>query len=52
MEIWESDDDISRRKNFSNYAEELNGGVPIKYCNIKYPDGTNGAYYDGMIRFI
>lgn len=39
-------------KNFSNYAEELNGGVPIKYCNIKYPDGTNGAYYDGMIRFI
>lgn len=34
-------------KNFSNYAEELNGGVPIKYCNIKYPDGTNGAYYDG-----
>lgn len=32
-------------KNFSNYAEELNGNVPIEYCNVKYPDGTKGAYY-------
>lgn len=34
-------------KNFSNHAEELNGGVPIDFCNVKYPDGTSGAYYDG-----
>lgn len=34
-------------KNFSDYAEELNGGVSIEYCNLKYPDGTDGAYYDG-----
>lgn len=33
-------------KNFSDYAEELNGGVPIEYCNVKYPDGSEGAYYD------
>lgn len=34
-------------KNFSDYAEQLNGGIPIEFCNVQYPDGTEGAYYDG-----
>ena len=33
-------------KSFSDYAEQLNGGTPIEYCNLKYPSGTSGAYYD------
>ena len=34
-------------KNFSDHAEYLNGGIPIEFCNFKYPDGASGAYYDG-----
>lgn len=34
-------------KNFADYAEYMNGGSPISFCNIKYPSGSSGAYYSG-----
>ena len=39
-------------KNFSDYAEELNGGVPIEYCNVQYPYGTKNTYYQNGTIYI
>lgn len=37
-------------KNFSDYAAELNGGVPIDFCNVKYPvDAEGSSYGNGTI---
>lgn len=35
-------------KNFSDYAKELNDGVPIEFCNFEYPYGkSQRSFYDG-----
>lgn len=34
-------------KNFSDYAEYLNGGTPIEFCNFQYPVAGDTSFYDG-----
>ncbi len=33
-------------KNFADYAEYLNGGTSIDFCDFKYPGATDYCYYD------
>lgn len=44
---------VQGAKNFSDYAEKLNGGVAIDFCTLKYPtDLSSGAYYSNGTIYI